>query len=57
MGIESITGYIIINADSLDAAEEIAPVEREMPENITFEKEKYVCVQDAETLKQWIARG
>jgi hypothetical protein len=24
MGMESITGYIIINADSLDAAEEIA---------------------------------
>jgi DNA polymerase-1 len=40
-----------------DAAEEIAPVEREMPENITFDKEKYVCVQDAETLKHWVERG
>ena len=40
-----------------DAAEEIAPVEREMPENITFDKEKYVCVQDAETLKHWVKRG
>lgn len=40
-----------------DAAEEIAPVEREMPENITFDKEKYVCVQDAETLKYWVKRG
>ncbi|WP_416879004.1 DNA polymerase I [Litorimonas sp.] len=40
-----------------DAAEETAPVEREMPENILFDKEKYVCVQDAETLKHWVKRG
>ena len=40
-----------------DGEEEIAPVEREMPENINFDKDKYVCVQDVETLKKWVKRG
>lgn len=40
-----------------DAAEEIAPVDRDTPENVIFDKEKYVCVQDKHTLKHWVKRG
>jgi len=33
------------------------PSENTTPENINFDAEKYVCVQDIETLNDWIARA
>jgi len=33
------------------------PADLAAPSNVVFDKEKYVCVQDAETLKRWVARA
>jgi len=40
-----------------DAAKALAPAERNAPENVIFDKEKYVCVQDVDILKNWVKRG
>ncbi|WP_409432553.1 DNA polymerase I [Litorimonas sp. RW-G-Af-16] len=34
-----------------------APAELDTPENLTFDKSKYVCVQDMDVLEYWIARA
>jgi len=33
------------------------PAELNTPSNVVFDKEKYACVQDVETLKHWVARA
>jgi DNA polymerase-1 len=33
------------------------PADQAAPSNVTFDKEKYVCVQDEDTLKHWVARA
>jgi len=40
-----------------DLVNDIPPAERNAPENVIFDKEKYVCVQDVDTLKHWIERA
>jgi len=39
------------------APEASAPGELDTPENIKFDREKYVCVQDVATLKDWVTRA
>jgi len=34
-----------------------APADMSAPSNVVFDKEKYVCVQDADTLRDWVAKG
>ncbi len=34
-----------------------APADLTAPANVVFDKEKYVCVQDVATLKDWVARA
>ncbi len=34
-----------------------APGQLTSPENVTFDKDKYECVQDIERLKHWVTRG
>lgn len=34
-----------------------SPAEASGPANVIFDKEKYVCVQDVETLNHWVQRG
>ena len=33
------------------------PAEKSMPENVTFDKSKYECVQTTERLEHWVKRG
>lgn len=40
-----------------DDAVVAAPAELTVPTNVIFDKEKYVCVQDAATLRDWVARA
>lgn len=39
------------------APEAAAPGALDTPDNIKFDREKYVCVQDVVTLKDWVARA
>ena len=39
------------------APEMSAPGEMDTPENIKFDRETYVCVQDVDTLKEWVDRA
>ena len=34
-----------------------APIEKSLPDNVTFDKSKYECVQTTERLEHWIARS
>lgn len=34
-----------------------SPAEKSSPDNVIFDKEKYVCVQDIATLEAWVKRG
>ena len=40
-----------------DTAPEAAPGELITPENVIFDREKYVCVQEADVLKDWVDRA
>jgi len=40
-----------------DTAPEAAPGELNTPENVKFDREKYVCVQEADVLKDWVDRA
>lgn len=35
----------------------VSPGERDAPDNVVFDHEKYVCVQDIDTLKDWVERA
>lgn len=40
-----------------DTASAAAPAELDTPENVIFDAEKYVCVQDVETLRDWVNKA
>ena len=40
-----------------DTAPEAAPGDLNTPENVVFDREKYVCVQDADVLRDWVDRA
>ncbi len=40
-----------------DAASEAVPADLDSPENVVFDAEKYVCVQDVATLREWVEKA